>query len=151
MLFTTEGIEEYISGVILYEETLYQSTSDGKGFAQLLTEKGIIPGIKVDKGVVPLAGTDGETVTQGLDDLAKRCQAYYKAGARFAKWRGVLNINDSTGSSNLPLPLSLPLQLISTDGIHPSAAGYRLWACHLASSIIDNIHQQDENRRDCNE
>ena len=61
------------------------------------------------------------------------------------------NINDSTGSSNLPLPLSLPLQLISTDGIHPSAAGYRLWACHLASSIIDNIHQQDEIRRDCNE
>ena len=113
LLFTTEGIEQYISGVILYEETLYQSTSDGKNFAQLLTEKGIIPGIKVDKGVVPLAGTDGETVTQGLDDLAKRCQAYYKAGARFAKWRGVLNINDSTGSTPSQLSIDANTQALA--------------------------------------
>ncbi len=80
------GIEEWVSGVIMYEETLYHKTSDGTSFADLLRSRGIVVGIKVDKGVVPIAGTDGETVTQGIDDLHKRCQAYYKAGARFAKW-----------------------------------------------------------------
>ena len=84
--FSLLGLNEYISGVILFEETLYQKADDGTPFVTLLQKQNIIPGIKVDKGVVALAGTDGETVTQGLDDLGKRCAEYYKAGARFAKW-----------------------------------------------------------------
>jgi fructose-bisphosphate aldolase class I len=98
LLFTSEGIENYISGVILYEETLYQKTKDGEAFVDLLKKKGIIPGIKVDKGTVVLAGTNNETATQGLDDLGKRCAKYYADGARFAKWRAVLRIGPSEPS-----------------------------------------------------
>lgn len=101
LLFTTPNIGQYISGAIVYEETLYHKTEDGTSFPDLLKKQGVIVGIKVDKGVVPLAGTDGETVTQGLDDLAKRCQKYYAAGARFAKWRGVINISASGAPSQL--------------------------------------------------
>jgi fructose-bisphosphate aldolase class I len=86
LLFSTPGLGAYVSGAICYEETLYHTADDGTSFVDLMKKEGIIPGIKVDKGVVPLAGTDGETVTQGLDDLAKRCAKYYAAGARFAKW-----------------------------------------------------------------
>ncbi|XP_024397189.1 fructose-bisphosphate aldolase, cytoplasmic isozyme 1 [Physcomitrium patens] len=92
LLFTTPGVGEYLSGVILFEETLYQKTSDGKPFVDVMKENGIIPGIKVDKGTIELWGTNGETTTQGFDDLHKRCAAYYNAGARFAKWRAVLKI-----------------------------------------------------------
>ncbi|GFZ02472.1 aldolase superfamily protein [Actinidia rufa] len=92
LLFTTPGALQHLSGVILFEETLYQKTSDGKPFVELLKENGVLPGIKVDKGVVELPGTNGETTTQGLDDLGKRCQQYYAAGCRFAKWRAVLKI-----------------------------------------------------------
>lgn len=95
LLFKTEGIENYISGVILYEETLYQKADDGTAFVDILKSKGIIPGIKVDKGIKPLAGTNGECVTQGMDDLDARCAKYYAQGARFAKWRAVLHIKDS--------------------------------------------------------
>lgn len=94
LLFTTPGLEENISGVICFEETLYQKTSDGIAFVDVMKAKGIIPGIKVDKGVQPLFGTNGETVTQGITDLGKRCAEYYKQGARFAKWRAVLHIKD---------------------------------------------------------
>ncbi|KAG8461537.1 hypothetical protein KFE25_001141 [Diacronema lutheri] len=100
LLFTTEGLGEYISGCILFEETLFDVAADGTTkLVDLLHKQGIIPGIKVDKGVQPLPGTSGETVTQGMDDLGKRCAKYYEAGARFAKWRAVLNINDSTGAT----------------------------------------------------
>jgi len=99
LLFTSPGIGEFISGVILYEETLYQSTSDGTPFVDVLVSQGIIPGIKVDQGVQPLYGTNNETVTQGITDLGKRCAKYYQAGARFAKWRAVLNINDLHGAT----------------------------------------------------
>lgn len=93
LLFTAgKAAAEHISGVILYHETFYQKTDDGKPFVQLLKENGIIPGIKVDKGVVPLAGTLGEGTTQGLDDLGTRCAQYKKDGADFAKWRCVINI-----------------------------------------------------------
>ncbi len=98
MLFQTEDLEKYISGVIVHEETLYQSTKDGVKFADLLQKKGIIIGIKVDKGTVQIAGTNGETATQGLDDLGKRCAQYYKDGARFAKWRAVLRIGENQPS-----------------------------------------------------
>lgn len=92
LLFTSPGALSFISGVILFEETLYQKTSEGKPFVEVLQENGVIPGIKVDKGVVELAGTNEETTTQGFDSLGVRCQEYYKAGARFAKWRAVLKI-----------------------------------------------------------
>ncbi|XP_010448259.1 PREDICTED: fructose-bisphosphate aldolase 5, cytosolic [Camelina sativa] len=92
LLFTSPGSYPCLSGVILFEETLYQKTSDGKPFVDVLMENGLIPGIKVDKGLVDLAGTNGETTAQGLDSLGARCQEYYKAGARFAKWRAFFNI-----------------------------------------------------------
>jgi len=92
LLFTSPGIENYISGVILFEETLYQKTAEGKPFVEVLNNLGILPGIKVDKGTVVISGTNGETATQGLDDLGKRCAKYYADGARFAKWRSVTKI-----------------------------------------------------------
>jgi len=99
LLFRTEGLEQYISGVILYEETLYDTAEDGTPLVDLLKAKGILPGIKVDLGVQPLFGTNGETVTQGITDLGKRCAKYYQQGARFAKWRAVLHIKDSSGAT----------------------------------------------------
>eukprot|EP00345_Euplotes_harpa_P007520 CAMPEP_0168332342 /NCGR_PEP_ID=MMETSP0213-20121227/8902_1 /TAXON_ID=151035 /ORGANISM="Euplotes harpa, Strain FSP1.4" /LENGTH=206 /DNA_ID=CAMNT_0008336351 /DNA_START=44 /DNA_END=661 /DNA_ORIENTATION=+ len=93
ILFTSPGIEDHISGVIMFEETLGHATKDGKNFVELLTEKGIVPGIKVDAGVVKIAGTNEETATQGLDKLGARCAAFYAKGCRFAKWRAVLKID----------------------------------------------------------
>lgn len=98
LLFTAPGTLQYLSGVILFEETLYQKTASGKPFVEVLQEGGVVPGIKVDKGTVDLAGTNGETTTQGHDGLAARCQQYYKAGARFAKWRAVLKIGPTEPS-----------------------------------------------------
>ncbi|AEC09256.1 Fructose-bisphosphate aldolase 4, cytosolic [Arabidopsis thaliana] len=92
LLFTTPGALPCLSGVILFEETLYQKSSDGTPFVDMLKSAGVLPGIKVDKGTVELAGTNGETTTQGLDGLGDRCKKYYEAGARFAKWRAVLKI-----------------------------------------------------------
>lgn len=95
LLFTADkSISQYISGVILFHETVYQKADNGTSFIQLLNNLGIIPGIKVDTGVVNLLGTNEETTTQGLDDLGKRCAQYYKDGCRFAKWRCVLKIDD---------------------------------------------------------
>ena len=98
MLFTTNGAEDFISGVILYDETLRQSASDGTPFPKLLESKGVIPGIKVDKGAKPLAFAPGETVTEGLDGLRDRLAEYYKLGARFTKWRAVITIGDDIPS-----------------------------------------------------
>ncbi|CAN6875201.1 unnamed protein product [Brassica oleracea] len=92
LLFTTPGALQYISGIILFEETLYQKTASGKTFVDVMKEAKVLPGIKVDKGTVELAGTNGETTTIGLDGLGDRCKKYYEAGARFAKWRAVLKI-----------------------------------------------------------
>jgi fructose-bisphosphate aldolase, class I len=92
LLFTTAGAEEYISGVILFDETIRQSAEDGTPFPKLLENKGIIPGIKVDKGAKPLALSDGETVTEGLDGLRERLNEYRELGARFAKWRATYSI-----------------------------------------------------------
>ncbi|XP_026106194.1 aldolase a, fructose-bisphosphate, a [Carassius auratus] len=99
LLFTADDrVKPCIGGVILFHETLYQKTDDGKLFSQLLKERGMVVGIKVDKGVVPLAGTNGETTTQGLDGLYERCAQYKKDGADFAKWRCVLKITPTTPS-----------------------------------------------------
>lgn len=92
LLFTTEGVEAFISGVILFEETLRQQAADGTPFPELLAGRGIIPGIKVDKGAKPMAGFAGEKVTEGLDGLRDRLNEYRALGARFAKWRAVLTI-----------------------------------------------------------
>ncbi|XP_048379951.1 fructose-bisphosphate aldolase B-like [Stegostoma tigrinum] len=100
VLFTANSdISDCIGGIIFFHETLYQKTDDGTPFPQLVKDKGIAVGIKVDKGVVPLAGTDGETVTQGLDGLSERCAQYKKDGAEFAKWRSVLRITDQAPST----------------------------------------------------
>lgn len=99
LLFTTDPeFANHISGVILFHETVYQKTKDGKPFVQLLKELGVLAGIKVDLGVVPLAGTADECTTQGLDNLAQRCAQYYKDGCRFAKWRCVLKISSHNPS-----------------------------------------------------
>lgn len=94
MLFTTKGIEEAISGVILFDETLRTAASDATPFPQVLSKKGIIPGIKVDKGPVDLPGFPGEVVTEGLDGLRARVKEYKDLGAKFAKWRAVIGIGD---------------------------------------------------------
>ena len=92
MLFTTPGATDHISGVILYDETLRQKTQDGVPFPAYLAKLGMIPGIKVDTGAKPLPGFPGETITEGLDGLRERLAEYYKLGARFAKWRAVIDI-----------------------------------------------------------
>ncbi len=94
LLFTTDGVADHISGVILYDETFNQSASDGVPFPRLLQDQGVIPGIKVDTGAKPLAGAEGEKVTEGLDGLRERLTSYYEGGARFAKWRAVIEIGD---------------------------------------------------------
>jgi fructose-bisphosphate aldolase, class I len=98
LLFTTEGNEEFISGVILFDETIRQSASDGTPFPELLASRGIIPGIKVDKGAKPLPGAEGETVTEGLDGLRERLGEYRELGAKFTKWRAVISIDESAGT-----------------------------------------------------
>ena len=98
MLFTTPGCEEQISGVILFDETLRQNASNGTRLAEVLEKKGIIPGIKVDKGAKVLAGSDDEKITEGLDGLRERLEEYRGLGARFAKWRAVISIGDDQPS-----------------------------------------------------
>jgi len=99
LLLTTPGLSEHISGAILFDETIRQSTKDGVPFTQVMKKNGIIPGIKVDKGPQPLAGFPGDVVTEGLDGLRERLQEYAKLGAQFAKWRAVINITDENPSS----------------------------------------------------
>merc|ERR1719333_1620384 len=111
LLFTTEGIGEYISGAILFEETLYQNDPDGKPFVDVLKGNGIIPGIKVDRGLKPLAcGGPGENWCTGLDSLNDRCAKYYAQGARFAKWRTALKIDVEAGC-----PTNLAVEVASQD------------------------------------
>ena len=99
MLFTAPGAAENISGVILYDETIRQKTKDGTPFPDYLTRQGVIPGIKVDTGAKPLAGFPAETITEGLDGLRERLIEYRKLGARFAKWRAVIDIADGIPTS----------------------------------------------------
>lgn len=99
MLLTAPGLNEHISGAILYDETIRQSTQDGVPFTTVMKKAGIIPGIKVDKGPQPLAGFPGDVVTEGLDGLRPRLQEYAKLGAQFAKWRAVINISEDNPSS----------------------------------------------------
>jgi fructose-bisphosphate aldolase, class I len=95
ILFTAPRIGEYISGVILFDETIRQCASDGRAIVEVLRDQGLIPGIKVDRGTTPLAGCPGELVTEGLDGLRDRLTEYAAMGARFTKWRAVISIGDS--------------------------------------------------------
>ena len=99
MLFRTEGASEFISGVILYDETMRQNSAlDGTSLVKVLQDQGIIPGIKVDKSTNPLSGSKGELITDGLDGLRDRLTEYYQLGARFTKWRAVITIGDDIPS-----------------------------------------------------
>ena len=94
MLFTTKGIADFISGVILFDETIRQTADDGRSFTEVLLSAGVIAGIKVDRGSKPLAGAPGEQVTEGLDELRERLTEYKTLGARFAKWRAVITLGE---------------------------------------------------------
>ena len=98
LLFTTPGVEQFLSGVILFDETLRQKTGDGVPFPEYLAKKGVLPGIKVDKGAMDLALCPGEKVTEGLDGLRARLAEYFKLGARFSKWRAVITIGEGIPS-----------------------------------------------------
>mgnify|MGYP002841112418 FL=1 len=111
LLFTTPGIEKYISGAILFEETLFQKDPNGKPFVDVLNGLNIVPGIKVDTGLIPLlGGGPGEKWCRGLDNLAERCAGYYEQGARFAKWRTALQINVEEGC-----PTDLAIEVAAQD------------------------------------
>ena len=94
LLFTAPGVQDTISGVILFDETIRQESADGVPLVKILQQQGIVPGIKVDKGTTALAGSPGELVTEGLDGLRDRLSEYYQLGARFTKWRAVINIGE---------------------------------------------------------
>jgi fructose-bisphosphate aldolase class I len=99
MFFTTPGIADFISGVIMQDETIRQKSSKGTALADLLAQQGIIPGIKVDNGAKPLAGSPGENITEGLDGLRERLKEYREMGARFAKWRAVIAVDEKLPSA----------------------------------------------------
>lgn len=123
LLYTAPGLGNYISGSILFEDTLHQSTADGRSFLSVLEKQDIVVGIKVDSGLQPIAGTDGETATQGLDGLSDRCAEFYKMGARFAKWRAVLKVGDGCPSSTAILEnahgLARYAQICQDNGLVP--------------------------------
>src|SRR6267378_7063605 len=95
ILFTTKGAGDFISGVILFDETIRQKTRDGRSFVEVLEQQGIVPGIKVDKGAKAMANFPGEKITEGLDGLRERLTEYRQLGARFTKWRAVITIGDN--------------------------------------------------------
>jgi fructose-bisphosphate aldolase, class I len=123
LFFTTPGIEDYISGVILFSETMRQQADDGKPFPELLASRGIVPGIKVDQGTQPLPGFPGEKLTEGLDGLRDKLVEFRKMGARFAKWRAVFSITPSTpthyGISVNARSLALYARMCQEEGLTP--------------------------------
>ncbi|MCB9810786.1 MAG: fructose-bisphosphate aldolase class I [Candidatus Nomurabacteria bacterium] len=124
LLFTAPEIEKYLSGVIMYDSSIKNSTDDGTPFPDVLTAKGIVPGIKVDLGTVDLHGFKGEVVTQGLDNLADRLKEYYDLGARFAKWRAVITIDDEETPTDAAITMNAVFlaryaQLAQAAGIVP--------------------------------
>src|SRR5438132_12521389 len=98
ILFTTDGVGDFISGVILFDETIRQKTRDGRSFVEVLEQQGIVPGIKVDKGAKAMPNFPGEKITEGLDGLRERLAEYRNLGACFAKWRAVIAIGDGIPS-----------------------------------------------------
>ena len=106
MLFRSEGMKGNIGGVILFDETIRQKAEDGTPLVSIITAQGALPGIKVDKGLKPLDDSPEETVTQGLDGLNERCSEYEKIGAKFAKWRAVINIGEGIPTEDCINPVS---------------------------------------------
>jgi fructose-bisphosphate aldolase class I len=158
LLFTTPGAEEYISGVILFDETIRQSALDGTPFPKLLESKGIVPGIKVDQGAKPLALAEGETITEGLDGLRERLAEYYELGARFAKWRATYSITDELPSEYCTwtnahalaryaalcqeagiVPIVEPE--ILQEGTHTIERGYHV-ACRVLNALFTELFDQ---------
>lgn len=92
LLYSVKDLEKHVSGIIMYDETIRQSARDGRTLLKVLEDKGMLSGIKVDIGITEIEGTDGETITNGIEGLTERCTEYYNMGARFAKWRAVLKI-----------------------------------------------------------
>lgn len=124
LLFTAPGVEEYLSGVILYDSSIRNFTDDGIPFPDVLTAKGMVPGIKVDLGTTDLQGFKGEVVSQGLDNLAERFAEYYDLGARFAKWRAVITIDDEESPTDAAITMNAIMltryaQLAQAAGIVP--------------------------------
>ena len=124
ILFTAPDIEQYLSGVIMYDSSIRNTTDDGVPFADVLTAKGIVPGIKVDLGTKELENFKGEVVTQGLDDLDKRFAEYYDMGARFAKWRMVVTIDEDETPTDSALKINCMMmaryaQIAQASGIVP--------------------------------
>jgi len=152
MLFTAEGCEDYLSAAILDPETLYQKSDDGKLFPELLSERGIVPGIKPHLKIYELPGTNGDTVMQGLDSLAVRAKEYYANGARFAKWRSPLVINMENGC---PTDLAIRANMhdlaryaliCQSEGLMPIVEpDVSLSGCHTLEEAVDiNIKIQAE-------
>ena len=158
LLLTTPGAEDYISGVILFDETIRQNALDGTPFPQLLESKGVIPGIKVDQGAKPLALAEGETITEGLDGLRERLAEYHGLGARFAKWRATYSITDElpsdyciwTNAHALARYAALCQEAgivpivepeILQDGTHTIERGYHV-ACRVLSALFTELSDQ---------
>ncbi len=135
LLFTTPGMEEFISGVILFDETLRQSSGEGVPFPKLLDSLGILPGIKVDKGAKALAGAEGEKLTEGLDGLRERLAEYRELGARFTKWRAVITIGAAIPTSLGDLWVS-GQKLASFSGLH-SGNSVLATSAHLTFVALD--------------
>jgi len=154
LLLTAPGIEPYLSGVILFDETIRQSASDGKPFAQVLSARGIIPGIKVDSGTVPMPGFPDEVLTEGFDNLRKRLAEYQQMGARFAKWRAVIRIGDGLPTAENILANSHGLAhyaaLCQEAGLVPIVepevlmeGGHDLDRCHAVTTrVLDAVFSQ---------
>ena len=158
LLLTTPGAEDYISGVILFDETIRQNALDGTPFPQLLESKGVIPGIKVDQGAKPLALAEGETITEGLDGLRERLAEYHGLGARFAKWRATYSITDElpsdyciwTNAHALARYAALCQETgivpivepeILQDGTHTIERGYHV-ACRVLGALFTELSDQ---------
>jgi len=148
MLFATPGIEAWLSGVILFDKTLRQSSHDNIPFPKLLADKGILPGIKVDKGTVPLPGSPDETITEGLDGLAERLAEYRSLGAKFAKWRAVISIKDD----KLPTPAAIDANAEALES--PGGTGLEAFMSLLSKNIKSTplnlidllLHEMEEGR-----
>jgi fructose-bisphosphate aldolase, class I len=158
LLFTTDGAQEFISGVILYDETIRQSSADGTPFPKLLDSRGIIPGIKVDNGAKDLAAAPGEKITEGLDGLRERLADYRELGARFTKWRAVITIGPDLPSEYCTwtnahalaryaalsqeaglVPIVEPEVLM--DGDHTIETSYRV-TTHTLRAVFTELHDQ---------
>lgn len=136
MLFTTPDLGNYISGAILYEETLFQNHANGTPFVDCLNKIGVIPGIKVDTGLSPLpGGHEVETWCSGLDGLVERAKKYYAQGARFAKWRAVLQITADGAPSDLSIQVSLQEDLFAALGLTYRWTWYFVYLWHVCSVV----------------